>query len=502
MGFLESRTSTVPPVDQSLSYWRVGMPTPDGHLPSGWAQAPPLSILWIVDDGTTPESAAANHGGEASSLGRDPKLVLLADRAVAAGLAASWRAFKSSKTGVPEGPCWLTIEIPSGRYIRYVNVEADNVEALASFKFERWTSLGDYQAILDPDKGAIIAAVNLSGFPSFHKLPGVMKRSLGEEGPEPTHDPDMARAVFEAISELGEISYLVVPASSGDLSLELYSFCPPQIAAMNRWRRLSGYGLTIRGVTTTRHDEALELLLDLSTSFFIDLDIGHGLKVGLRKAHEIAEDGYDPHRLNVAIPRFPSMLHNRDAASLYLYARQLIQMPLLEYLVYYQVIEFYLPTYTRSATISRLRNILKDPGFDYNNDLALGRLLDTIAPTGRKVMSEREQVAATIAYCVDDAAIAAFLDDMPAAAKALADKTRIRDVRIINIRDRQTPLVSQVAERIYDLRCRIVHSKDSGGEAVPIRPFERESRLMRHDLSLIRFIAQRVLIASSRPASW
>ena len=118
-------------------------------------------------------------------------------------------------------------------------------------------------------------------------------------------------------------------------------------------------------------------------------------------------------------------------------------------------------------------------------------------------MSEREQVAATIAYCIDDAAIVAFLDDRPAAAKALADKNRIQDVRVINTRDRQTPLTSQVAERIYDLRCRIVHSKDSDNETMPpIRPFERESRLMRHDLSLIRFIAQRILIASSRSAPW
>ena len=169
--------------------------------------------------------------------------------------------------------------------------------------------------------------------------------------------------------------HLVIPAPSGNLSLELYSFCPPEIAAINRRRSLSGYGLTIRGVTTTRHDEALELLVDLSTSLFIDLDIGYGLKGGLRKAYDdelAAQDGYDPDSPKVAVPRFPNMLHNRDVASLYLYARQLIRTPLLEYLVYYQVIEFYLPTYTRSTTIVRLRNMLKDPGFDYDKTSLLG----------------------------------------------------------------------------------------------------------------------------------
>jgi hypothetical protein len=457
-----------------------------------------------VDDGSTPEAAAANHGGEAGSLERDPKLVLLADRAIAAGLAASWHAYEKWRTGVP-GPDRLKIKIPAGRHFLLVDYGADDAEALLSFQFERWTSLGDYEAILDTDKRVIVAQVSLGGR-TLNKLPGVTKRSVEGEDAEPTHDADTTQAAPKPRSRFQDTSYLKISAPNSELSLEFYSPGPPELAALHGQRRLDGYGLTIHGVTATRHDEALELLLDLSTSFFIDLDIAYGLTASLRKVRDLdleAQNRYDPDRPSVVIPRFPSMRHNRDAASLYLYARRLIQMPLLEYLVYYQVIEFYLPTHTRSATIIRLRNILKDPGFDYNNDLVLGRLLDTIAPTGRKVMSEREQVAATIAYCVDDAAIAAFLDDMPTAAKALADKTRIRDVRIINIRDRQTPLVSQVAERIYDLRCRIVHSKDSGGEAVPpIRPFERESRLMRHDLSLIRFVAQRVLIASSRPASW
>ena len=457
-----------------------------------------------MDDGTTPEAAAADHGGEAGSLVRDPNLVLLANRVATAGLTASWRRFKDLRTGEPAGKYWLELEIPSGRHARRVLLDAEKAEALASFKFERWTALGDYQAILDTDKRVIIAEVNLSGR-TLNKLPGVTKR-LPEEGEsEPTHDADTAHAMPKVRSELQDSSCLIIPAPNGDLSLELYTPCPPEIAALKGRRTNYGYGLTIHGVNATRHDEALELLLELTTSFFIDLDIGHGFTASLVKAYnaEMAQEGFDRDRPNVTVPRFPSTCHNRDAAALYLYARQVLGMPVLQYLVYYQVIEFYLPTYTRSATISRLRNMLKDPGFDYNNDLVLGRLLDAIAPTGRKVMSEREQVADTIAYCVDDVAIAAFLDDRPAAAKALADKTRIRDVRVISILDRQTPLVSQVAERIYDLRCRIVHSKDSGGEAVPpIRPFERESRLMRHDLSLIRFIAQRVLIASSRPAPW
>lgn len=179
-------------------------------------------------------------------------------------------------------------------------------------------------------------------------------------------------------------------------------------------------------------------------------------------------------------------------------------MPLLEYLAYYQVIEFYVPRYTsKSSIVTRVRSMLADPALDYNNDRTIERLLDTFAPIAKKGFNEREQVAATIAFCIDEVAILTFLTDRPALAKALADKNRIRGIRVIDATDREVQLVRQVASRIYDLRCRIVHSKDGGGESDrPIRPFDRESRLMRHDLTLIRFIAQRVLVASSHPASW
>jgi hypothetical protein len=365
----------------------------------------------IVEDRSPLESEAADHGDEADPLERDPKLIVLANRIAAAGLKGSWCVFKDPATGKVEGPCFLDIEIPSGRSVRHVPIHAEDAEVLAPFKFERWTALRGYQAILDTDKRAIIAEVQVNAFQPFHRLPGVMEWSPGETELESTLLANTVRAIHKSLGEWEPSAYLTIPAPNSDLSLELRSVCPPEIAVLNRRLSLSGYGLIISGVTTTRHDEALELLLDLSTSFFIDLDIGYGFKANLKKAHDpelVARVGYDSDPPSTAVPRFPGMLHNRDAASLYLYARQLIDIPLLEYLVYYQVIEFYLPTYTRSATIIRLRNMLKDPSFDYNNDLALGRLLDTISPTSRKAMGEREQVATTIAHCVGDGAIAAF----------------------------------------------------------------------------------------------
>ena len=54
--------------------------------------------------------------------------------------------------------------------------------------------------------------------------------------------------------------------------------------------------------------------------------------------------------------------------------------------------------------------------------------------------------------------------------------------------------VRQAADRIYDLRCRIVHSKENHAEAEALHPFGPEAKRLRHDLHLVRFVAQHVLV--------
>ena len=53
-----------------------------------------------------------------------------------------------------------------------------------------------------------------------------------------------------------------------------------------------------------------------------------------------------------------------------------------------------------------------------------------------------------------------------------------------------------------DLRCRIVHSKERHTDAEPLHPFGPEAKRLWHDMHLIRFVAQRVLTTSSKPANW
>ena len=66
----------------------------------------------------------------------------------------------------------------------------------------------------------------------------------------------------------------------------------------------------------------------------------------------------------------------------------------------------------------------------------------------------------------------------------------------ISIKNDSSDLIKEVAERIYDIRCLIVHTKS---DYKIMNPFSPEVKKMIYDLELIEFIAKKVLIASSRP---
>jgi hypothetical protein len=58
---------------------------------------------------------------------------------------------------------------------------------------------------------------------------------------------------------------------------------------------------------------------------------------------------------------------------------------------------------------------------------------------------------------------------------------------------------NKVAERIYQIRNRIVHTKSEHDELGPLFPFDSEVNVLEHDLALVRFLAQKTLVASARP---
>ncbi|MGV9365115.1 hypothetical protein [Amycolatopsis sp. NPDC003731] len=432
----------------------------------------------------------------------DPALREIAERAVAAGLKVWTLRWAGNPTAAIAVEPELQIDFPAGRVERKVTISRKNAADWASTDFTHWVFLGEYDAFLDRSSGTVVAALDHppDGF-------GLLRKEIAGLAPISQDDPDLAPVKSE--ESIGDrvrepVRLCVEHRSVEGLAITIQR-PPPRTLRIACRAYPNSWGLVIDGVATDRHEEALRLLRDISNSFFVDLDMSYGASFQLKKniRVQLASEPRDEEAPSTKMPRFPVLTHNDDAASLYLYARALVSAPFLEYLAYYQVLEFFMPKYARAAAVQKLRDVLRDPRFDHDDDIALGRVIEMVTDMDRTAGTEREQLKATVTSCLDADALTRYLEGHPRGAAAMADKRRIADIRLLNPKDTGVPLVEQVSQRIYDLRCRIVHGKEGGnGRGEPLRPFGRESRLLTYDLDLIRFVAQRVLITSSGPATW
>jgi hypothetical protein len=81
-------------------------------------------------------------------------------------------------------------------------------------------------------------------------------------------------------------------------------------------------------------------------------------------------------------------------------------------------------------------------------------------------MSERDQLRLTVRSVVDDTTLRNFMGSNSQITDHLCAKAQtIKGVERLQQTHSQTDLRDQVADRIYAIRCPIVHTKDDGGES-------------------------------------
>jgi hypothetical protein len=172
---------------------------------------------------------------------------------------------------------------------------------------------------------------------------------------------------------------------------------------------------------------------------------------------------------------------------------------LLQFLALYQVLEVYFPAAASREAARRVRSILKEPDFRSDKDSDIARLVGIIRQNRVGGMgSEREQLKATILECVS--------------AEELRDYINADDRRIEFFKKKHTGLTTQkipldqhsdprdaASIAIYDIRCKVVHSKGDAGmeNAGRILPFSREADQLGEYVGLLNFLARKALITSS-----
>jgi hypothetical protein len=369
---------------------------------------------------------------------------------------------------------YLKIGFDNGRATRIVSVTTvHSAKILLGLDLSSLKFLGDYSAVCSYSEGWIEAAVR--------PVNGIFGNLA------------LAEAMFGAPYRFKEAKELVTANDKGHL-VRLGYLTQTGLFSRDHRRTMC---LRLEGLSIGTHDRALQLLEDLSDSVFMQLDLRYGLPFNLVKDRSLNRRLVSRSRNSSQDLKFtfPRRMFERDAAKLYWSGRSSSATPISQFLAFYQCVEYFFPRYSRQATIEKVKNLLKEPVFDETQDKDLSRLVD-LATDAQRNFDERSQLRATVQACVEEGTLRDFICENES-RMAFFEK----DYKIISREklELSNGLLESVSKRIYDIRCKVVHTKnvDRGNVTEMILPGSKEADALRDDIEVLQFIAQRVLVVSS-----
>jgi hypothetical protein len=396
------------------------------------------------------------------------------------GFRYGWSMWKDGS-----GEPWLRINIYGGHEIR---VDRTTLDAVAAAPFESWRGIYGYHGYVDLGTNTLNCRVNAY----------LGDAQLDRLGFVPVGGP-----LAEAVAGTSQPRRLSVegPRAGFRITLESASL-NPGILVLSELRE-RGLVIVIEPADVADAVTARSKLVQLAGAAFFELDRRSDIRMHLaRKTGGRLARGRRSEAQESSF-RYPSKVYDENAVTIYQHARELASNRLVPmrsacYLAYYQVLEYFMPAFGRAEAMFRVRNHLLDPGFDANDDTRVGRLLNEVIAS-KRFESERTQLRATLRACVTDQEMVAYFDSRESDAALLAGPGHISSVRRISRSD-STPLIDQCADRVYDIRCRIVHSKDAtaSGQSAAILPGSAEEVELDADVELIEYLARAVIAASGR----
>ncbi len=447
-----------------------------------------------------------------------PLLLEIAGRCEASGI-------EFEPTPIEEGTTSLIMSLPAGRTKKALEVRGRGpAESLLSIPFERIRGIDSYKAICSYEDSYIEAALDVhtkwAGTSYLQTFFGYDPESNSVYDWLLTHLKEN-----EALEGESRIESLRIYAKSDEerfgntrISIGIATTTFEILHSLHRGglellglfesphdrRRIRTLTIRIDGVSISRHDQAKAILETIVNSILFRLDLLLGWKVylALEKEARVKSMPETQDREKVTLG-FPKYQYDPEPMALFWYARRADELPLVQYLAYYQVIEFHFPAFVGKETQQAVRRMLKDPSFDPERDMDIGRLLSSVTSRVKGGYGdERSALLSTLRECVTHQDLEGFFNEDDERLEFFGSKeSTIISSKRITVRKGDVDLVSQTAERVYDVRSKIVHTKsaDSGDQRESILPFSKEAQQLGHDIELVEFLARRVLVATGTP---
>lgn len=394
---------------------------------------------------------------------------------------------------------WYTsaeLDFPRGRGVRTIRLLSHDVPRALGFEFEEYSFSTRYDAIFNQTTGLIEAALTWSPATSPRSssdqraawnLPGV---ELEEHSPLKTGEPLDRRETPGGWR---------LKVESADVAIELSPRSDIFSVLVGRYAS-AGVTLKIQHMSGANGPRVDELLGGIGQDFMMMLELRFGTGATLAEVPERAEPMPELSRESAGALGFPDLEFSKEPLAFYWYGVSATEFPLLQFLAFYQVLEYYFSLFTRRDTINRMRSLLKDPGFDRADDQSVGLLIEATRTAHAGLKQEADQLQRTILECTEIGALERFLRAPDERYEHFVGaKQRVRGVHPLRL-DAEEDLRDQVATRIYKIRNRIVHTKSAAEESglELLLPVSDESRFLGPEVELVRWLAQRALVHGAR----
>lgn len=410
-------------------------------------------------------------------FGTSSPLVIIEEQLKEKGTAYSWARYADDSAR------FLKVEVKAGRKVREILIGERDAPDFIGLDFARFRGIGEYEAYEEMGEVSVME-VALSGYGPglrfLEKIPGW----IGEES-------NSGRAVRQ------QGSVMLDNARGEEWSAEIGSPSPNFKALSSS----SPVVLRLKCAPCGTHEKALKFLESVGNSVLFEFDLNYGISLTMRRVRQFGLRPIRRVQRSDLPPVLPRLEYGAEPLSLYSYARSAQGMPLLEFLAYYQVLEYHFSRYSQRDLLDKLRNELRDPTFRADDDRHLSRILGISRQKGQGYGDERGQLKSTVRYCVPEDTLYEFFESNSGVREHYENKKQpISGVAPLDVSSKKGDILSAVCDRIYDIRCRVVHSKEDGGgqgESL-LMPFSPEAESLRTENFLMRFLAQKALIAGAK----
>ena len=378
----------------------------------------------------------------------------------------------------------IRLELPAGRDTRVFRLSLEDAMRLLKEQPSAWQSLERLDGIWSPFLGEIEVAVAGERFgPSpFYYL----QRLSGRTGPGSMTGVQTADEWpgIEFRDDMSGVTLQLGPSSNIG-SILLAQRGPSRLQMSVR----------ITGVSVSRTAEAEAVAEKVTDSLSVAIDAGTGLVLLPRRLERMDRTRGRGRRVSL-VNSFPRNSYPHEAVLLYQAGRSRMAPPLVRYWSLYQVLEYFFPRYELQDAVQAISRSVRSPDFDPHSEEAVLRLAQSALKRSKGSRSEMDQLVSALRAITSPGDLVDEIVDL-GLEEVLAKKSELSECRVKS--SDTEDVIQNLARRVYDIRCRIVHSKSgfSSDGGPGLLPGTHHEDLVRAEIPLMEYLARSALIASA-----